>query len=682
MTTTPTTPAPTPVQVSPEAVRALATHLRAWSGWADARLEFGNPMPHSPYAACDMFTRTFVINPDTLVLNPNRVLLTVTPFRLRQEAVLTGAMLHEVGHARFTRWGGAQVHSDGTPAKAATIKLAMLMEEPRVEGLMAAASADIGATGLDWTMRAAAAHLMPMTKLHLGNPDQMVMDVIESWTKRAGRLIAFNMRTGLGLRNWVNDYSSLLHTTMVNHLTTATGDADKAAASAIEVHKILRAMIGCDDHAGTTMIDLARDVLSTLFPETADEDMPEPSGGCSGSGEPDPEGDDEGQDDEPEDQPEDTPEDDASDDESDEQDSGEGEAQPEDDDASDDDTSEGESEGEASPGEAEGESEGEAGTGEGEAAEPTAAEAALAAALAELNRSADDDITETQEEAVTTAPPSAAGGTVAGGAGGGSFRYPTADERGVAKAAERFLRDLIDSSETVTRSLSESPSSSIDGAAYAAWKAGGQTRDPMFFKRLRRTSAPTPPVKIAILVDVSVSMDELQAPSALLAWSLASAALDLRNFAGRGQQVESCMINWGSSADVIVGVGDRVPGIRTYPAGDYSTSALGRAMGLIEEQMPGFFDITEHPVNRLIVNFTDWEINGCMRETKAVLDKAFASGVNMLSVVPHGWRAHGKHVEYRDMMAVRGARRSVESLVRYDPSNPGGVWEHAAKALL
>ena len=73
MTSTETTPAP--VQISPEARRALSEKVREWTGWRTGSLVLGKPGV-SPYAECDHEAKTITVNPESLILNPNRVLLT------------------------------------------------------------------------------------------------------------------------------------------------------------------------------------------------------------------------------------------------------------------------------------------------------------------------------------------------------------------------------------------------------------------------------------------------------------------------------------------------------------------------------------------------------------------------------------------------------------------------------
>lgn len=658
-----TEPALPPVEVSGEALHNLSVKMREWSGWPDAKVHLGVPVG-SPFARCDMDTRTFTVNADALVLNPNRVLLTVTPFRLRQEAVLTGAMLHEAGHARHSHWmeHGA-VHGDGTPASKQTVALARLMEEPRVEGLMVRDASEIGAPGLDWTMRASAAHLIPTTRLTLSNPGQQVMDLIDSWAKRAGRQIGFAQYKGTRLPGWVGQFGSLLHTSLVAHLSQfedpLSGETD-ATAQALKVMSLLQDMILCTDNTGPTMLDTAREVLAILFPETDgdsdDAPMPgdphdEPEQGDEGESAPsgseqgDEDGDEEG----------------TSAPSEDEQDSDEGEGQSPGDE----------------PGDGEQDSQPEQGEGEGEQdsqPEPSEAEQALAKALADMEAAAASQ-TEDEAEAEQTS----------GGTGGeadlsGGFRHPSKDEREVQKKAEHFLRDLISPTESSKVSLTESPSAMIDGAALSAWRAGGASRDPRFFKRTRREVEPAPPVKIAVLVDVSASMEMMQHPSALLSWAVASAAFDMRNFAGRGQQIESTLIHWGSQARVIQRNGEMLPGIRSVPCNE-GTSALHTAMDLVAEQIPGFFDFTDRPLNRLIVNFTDWELGwGCRDEVKDRVKQAMEVGINMINVVP-SIREVERYSSYPGVMAAARIQRGVSTLVQYNRANPDLIWDEATKAL-
>lgn len=686
-----------PIQISPQARRVLTDRVRKWTGWRDASLVFGDPdQAVSPVAMCDHATRTITVDPEFTLLNPNRVLLTVTPFRLRQEAVLTGALLHEAGHARHSHWKPLTVeqakahpltHSDGSVPTKQAFALAKLMEEPRVEGLIAAESSDIGAAGLDWTMRAMAAHLMPTTELSM-DPAQALLDLITSWTLRAGRQAAIShrmkgTRTPYNLPSWVGQFTSLLHQTIEAHLTEreqagatlldSTGAQASANYLSLQIQAGLLSMIQCDDDTGPTMIDTARDVLAMLFPETPGDDDSDAGDGAAmaGGGCPMP-GEQAG-----EAQPAD---------ESDEEDSegaepqsedaepGEGGSEPDDDESEDESEAESEDGGASdSTDEAEGEAEGE----EKPDTESTLAKA-LAAIEADAKAQADS---EAQDESEQTPPPEDQGGTSggkgAGGGMGGGWREPKSEERTVQKGAEKFLREMIDASETAKRMLTDQPSASVDGGALSAWKAGGQVREPHFFIRTKRITEPSPPIKIAILVDVSASMDVLQKPSALLSWALASAALDLRNFAGRGQQVESCLIHWGDATKIIQRPGEVLPGIREV-ACNQGTSNMQGALSQIEEAMPGFYDLSDRAANRLIVQFTDWKVFEISATAKAV-GRALEAGVNMLSVVPSNYSA--RYTPLSDILSRCKIQRGATSLVKYNPGDPGAVWDQAAEAL-
>lgn len=638
-----------PVRVSPDAIKNLSVRMRQWSGWPRTAVVAGIP-DGSPYAHCDMATRTFVVNFDNVVLNPNRVLLSVTPFRLRQEAVLTGVLLHEAAHARHSHWIGPDkppVHSDGTPAAQPIVDLAMLLEEARVEGLMAKFATKRAAGGLEWTMRAASAALAPTTTL---SPfaEQMVMDVIHSWVLRAGRQIALSKHTNYALPSWVSDFNSLLHEVILNHLNTQDVDPSDPwttpLTETVKVIGLLHDMCAVDEthDADSTMLDLAREVMRTLFPETPPEEMPSAGGGC-GAG---------------------APGEDAGGAEPGEQGESGGEDQPE-----------GES---AGGGQAEGESE----DSEGEP-EPSETAAAAQAALSAIEGAAKAEVEAdalTQEEA----PPSPliSGKSAGGGPGGGftgTWRLADARERDIARGAGKFLRDLIDPSETSKRSITDMPAATVDGASLSAWKAGGQRQDPRFFIRTRREQMPTPPVKIAIMVDVSSSMESLQKPSALLSWALSSAAGDLRNFAGRGTQVESCLVHWGNTAKVIVPNGAMMPGIREFPC-DQGTDGMHRGLDAVEAEMPGFFDPTESPENRLLVQFTDWDLFGNWRsEVIPRVSRLLESGVSMLSVVPSNFSA--RRSELSVILSQCKIQRGRNAMIQYDPRDPGAVWQQAAHML-
>jgi hypothetical protein len=696
-----------PVTVSGEAMAALSQCVREWSGWRNARLLNQKPPRLSPFAACEMTTRTFYANMDLLLLNPNRVLLTVTPFRLRQEAILTGALLHEAAHARHSKWmtsGQEPLHKDGTPATRQAVALATLLEEPRIEGIMMHESEHVGAAGLGWTMRASAAQLVPPTKVSM-DPDQAVMDFIHSWTLRAGRQIAIqNAEPNYRLPAWVGDFNSTLHAVLLAHITEqANEDCLDPAADTLTVLQLLTSMIICADDTGTTMLDLAQQVLDILFPETDGDGegapMAMPVHGMPGEDQQD--GGSEGEPESDEEQGEgaspstgdDQPEQESGESDEQESDGGQGQDEPEspgdgggegggegESDKSEDDEQESEESGQGGGGD---DQPSEDESGEDEGSQPAPTESPLQQALSQMEARAASATDAEAEAESDSQPPLQEGAKGAGeggnGEGGAGWRKPNKDEREIQKGAEKFLRDLIAPSETAKITLSESPSATVDGAALSAWKAGGQVRDPRFFIRTRREVEPAPPVKIAVLVDVSGSMDELQKPSAILSWSLAAAALDLRNFAGRGQQMESCLIHWGSHARVTQPVGATLPGIREVPCLE-GTNALADAMLLVEEQMPGFFDLPEKPVNRLLVLFTDWELSwGNRQQAHTLVQKALTNGVNMVSIAPSDYSP--RRSDLPDIIRGLRQQRGISSLLKYNKMFPERVWDQAAEAL-
>lgn len=618
-----------PVHVSGEAQHQLAMKLRQWSGWADATLVLDNPenVPDSEKlsdaAMVDKDTHTFYANPDVLVLNPNRVLYTITPFRLRQEAVLTGALLHECGHARFSNWhepGSPAVHGDGSPVNKQTMSLARLMEEPRVEGHIAKMSPFIGASDLDWTMRACAHELLPMTKVSR-EPGQAVLDFITSWALRAGRELALAYHTDHKAPRWAVQFNNLLEEVLLEHLDN-TPNISNPAPSAVRASHVLTSLIAMsrsDFHTGSWMVDTAREILAELFPDQDGdaEGAPMAGGTCVVQ------------------------------------------AQGEQGDTSDE-------------------------SDESDGADDQPGSEVMKALAEALSGMEDKAAVEADKEEAEKKSQSAEGsggkegGIGSGGPHVGEWRTPDKTEREIAKGAERFLRGLIAPTETSKVMLTDQPSATVDGAALAAWKAGGQVRDPLFFKRTKRHIQPAPPVDVAALVDISGSMEELQEPSAVLSWALASAALDLRNFAGRGQQVRSCLIHWGDHAEVIQGPGKLLPGIRSVACND-GTSALIPAMDLIEQEMPGFFD-EDNTAHRLIVHFTDWELSYHVRnDARDRVRKALEAGVNMVTVAPRTY-SPGRSL-LSDLSRMEGETRGVNSVFKYDLSEPMSVWDHAAEAL-
>lgn len=654
-----------PIEISGAAHKAYADKVRMWSGWPKATLRFAEPEV-SPFASCNRATQVFTANPERLLLNPNRVLLTVNPFRLRQEAVLTGALLHEAAHARHSHWiprnaveAEAFKHSDGSDVTPAEFSLAKTFEEARIEGIIAAEANTIGADGLAWTLRASAAHLVPMTTL-AADPAQALVDLIGSWGLRAGRQVALAYHISHREPAWVHEFTALLHTTLCEHFE---GMGESTGQAAVNSHVVIKTLItmarGTTDTGrglfkpdlnesddGPFMVDQAKAVLSMLFPETPADQMPMSSPGC-GAGE----GEDEGQ--------------------------GVSELPGEE-------GSEGTEAGEAGPGEPDTD-EGEDGSGEGESGaesgdgESSDGEGALAQALKEMEAKAKTETVEQSEDDAKAADAAQGGGSSPGSAIGGGWRMPTKGEREVKGEAEKFLKDLIEPNVASKVRITDQPSSMIDGAALAAWKAGGQIKAPRFFQQVKRSVKPSPPVKIAILVDVSASMNILQKPSALLSWALAAACLDLRNYAGGGVQIESTLIHWGSTARIIQRNGEMLPGIREVGCHD-GTTAMHQALELVEDEMPGFFDVKDVPENKLLVQFTDWKLAPHTTHQAAVpVGRALAAGVNMLSVVPSNYTA--RYTALGTILASAKVQRGRNTLLKYNPNRPRDVWSSAAHAL-
>lgn len=654
-----------PVQISDEARFALSRQIREWSGWDNATLVIGQPKRVSPYATCDSNKREFTINVDALLLNPNRVLLTVTPFRLKQEGVLTGIMLHEAGHARYSHWHKA-VHSDGETPNAKVTALAKVLEEARVEGLMARDAEPNGLVGLEWTMRASAAQVLPLTTLST-DPDQAIMDLVTSWALRAGRQVALNMRlNSYALPRWVKEFNNLLDSVLVARME-AMGVVDPKGDALAAINLLTTAMIS-DDHTGPTLIDKAREFLRMVF---GDEDQAPESGSGCGAGA--------GESEDSDSQPGGEDVSGNPDDESDEQES-DGDEDQSDDEEPGDGQGDGQEDGEDEESDQSEDVSDESDTGAGsDSGTDTVSD--LAKALAAIEADAADQAAEEQTKAEQGQPGGEAGGSGSGDAPKGGWRKPNAVEREEKRSAERFLRSLLSPTETSKRTLSESPSSNVDGAALSAWKASGQHRDPHFFHRTTRSVEVSPPVKVAILVDISGSMDVLQKPSAVLSWALASASLDLRNFAGRGQQISSCLIHWGDVAKVVQRNGEIIPGIREAECWQ-GTTAMGEALRLVEEQMPGFFDVPETPEHRLLVQFTDWQLSWVGRDlAMTYCHRALEAGVNMLSVVPQEYSA--SRSDLGSVTAHRPGRiqRGRSTLVKYNSRMPEKVWDSAAAAL-
>ncbi len=671
----------TPVNVSADAERELTRKMREWSGWADARLVIGAPPATvSPFAMTDFNRREFTVNVDALLRNPNRVLNRVTDFRLRQEAILTGAMLHEAGHARFTQWVPRSKeelaklrHSDGSKVTAQELAFARLLEEPRIEGWVWREATELGCDHVKWTMPVTAAALLPISKLS-DDPNQQIMDVIQSWVLRAGRAEAIRRNIiSDPMETWEAHLTQVLQEALTRHFTdqdpmsVGGGRGPETRTRAVMDALVDAIRIGLHTWSAGKLA-VARGILNELFPETPVEDMPTPKGGtCGESG-------DSGEGGSPE-----------------SGDSGEGDS-PESGESGEGDSHESGDSGDSGEGDSlESGDSGEGDSGEGSALTETELvledlaeqrranlEKLLAAAEGGFNRG----IAKLEKREAADV----GGNVMANKDKAAGFRPPRASDREMQREAEGFLRSMLSPSESNNLSLSESPSSTVDAAAMSAWRSAGGKRDPRFFVRSQRVTAPAPPIKIAVLVDISGSMEDLQAPSALMSWALSTAAEDMRNFAGRGAQIETTLIHWGSSVQTVCKNGDTLPGIREVRC-TQGTSALRHAMRAAETEIPGIFDAPETPENRLLVLFTDWELSFLGGdEARAAVGDALSNGVNLLSVkpdVPYSKSSKMAAECYREMVlrASASETRGKEATVVYDPNNPSQVWSEAERLL-
>lgn len=637
--------------ITGDALKEYTGLVKKWSGHPRLVLTQGDPSP-SPWAKYNTETDVITFDPADLMLNPNRVIRTVNPFRLKQEAVLTGALMHEAAHARFSTWMPKDekdlVHPDGSPITKAEAALALNCEEARIEGRMSQHNAET--TNLAWTFSAMAAHCMPMTVL-AADPNQKILDLMQSWLLRAGRRIVLGSVQQTPA--WCDQFTKVLEDALVAHLTSV-GNANPLS-EAYKIVDLLIAMITWDHPFGkpdVTPFVNAKAILSVLFPNDPSQGGgAQMSGACgfsvSGNG-----------------------------DESDEQGDGGTEGQSEA-------GGEGDEQADGEGGSSEGDGEGEEQDGEGQGESDTESE--LAKMLTAIESAAKGESMRQAKDKISEAPKGQSPLATAGGAGGpssvsGTWRNPTAEERDTRRRAEKFLRTIIAPSEGSKTSLTDAPSATVDGAALSAWKAGGMVRDPMFFKRTRRATQPSPPVKVAVLVDVSSSMSVLQQPSSLLSWAVSTAAVDLKNFAGRGQQIESCLVQWGSTAEVIQHNGVAMPGIREVPC-TQGTYVMDEAMRLVEQEMPGFFTGSDRPENKLLIQFTDWELYDYQGSTfgriAQYLQTGFDSGLKMLNVTPRG--LDNFSVMHHILKYTNHHGRVLT--MTYHPGMPEQVWDEASKVL-
>ena len=311
------------------------------------------------------------------------------------------------------------------------------------------------------------------------------------------------------------------------------------------------------------------------------------------------------------------------------------------------------------------------GSGEAKSGVDSSDAQALADAISEMTEEMQEGARKAEDKEMTGVPSMGSGDAAKLGH---NRRQPTPEERDIARSAGTMLRSLLDPSETSHVNLSSAPAATVDPAEMALWKAGGQRTEPRFFRRTSRASRPTPPVRVGIAVDVSSSMKILQTPSAQMAWALASAAHDLRNFAGRGSQVDSAMVHWNTQSEVIQPSGSQPRGLYEQRCSG-GTSAMASALRDLDAELPGFLMGGEERENRLLVQFTDWGLNAGRDAARSLLTPAIRSGLKMLIVAPPKFSYH----------LLKGTLPDLHFGVDYAMitygGNPAAIWAEATALL-
>lgn len=481
-----------------------------------------------------------------LLRNPEGVLRIVTPFRLKQEAAITGAILHEVTRLRVsdleevTEYKVA-VTTHSVAGNPRVLEFARVIEEVRIDNSVE------NTEGLGWTVRATAAKA-------LGGIDwdsTEIMDVMVRSILTAGRFVFQNDPPEWARHEW-----TWLWGKVAEHLISTYPGRDVVPMEE-RIRTQLDAAMTSAGKSAQRVLSAAHTTLSLLFPDNDAPEIPAPgqAGGSTGAEGPD------------EEYYQDHME-----------------------------TSAGETGSEPS----------------GESDDPGDPKGTLSTA-AGLNTEYEKGFTPIGR------------------------RGPGPPDRVVQQAASKFLASVIDPSTSTIRSLDDSPSSEVDPEALAVWRSAGADSEPRFFVRTRRETTPSVPAKIALLVDVSGSMDLLQAPSAQMSWALAAAAEDLSNYAGAGVNVEVVQVNWGSTARVVRHPGDPARTIDFYKCRQ-GTRAMHEAIELADEALGGsLLSTPERPENRLIVHFSDWVVQArsdLAAEFGAANLRALSAGTKILSVEP------------------------------------------------
>lgn len=208
------------------------------------------------------------------------------------------------------------------------------------------------------------------------------------------------------------------------------------------------------------------------------------------------------------------------------------------------------------------------------------------------------------------------------------YRAPTPSELNLARSTRRALQAAYLPEKAVTKTTRQLPPGRLSMRAvrqHDAQISVGQLPDAEPFTYKDRRHVSTPPLKVAIIQDVSGSQGAAAAAAASGAWSLAKAAQMISD-------ATVAMVSFGDRVNAIIRPGEKlsqVPILQTPYGTDYFVDAL--------KAVEGQLDLTRSGSARLVVVLTDGYFSGRdMQNRDAAIKRLTDTGVKFLWMVTDG----------------------------------------------
>ena len=210
-----------------------------------------------------------------------------------------------------------------------------------------------------------------------------------------------------------------------------------------------------------------------------------------------------------------------------------------------------------------------------------------------------------------------------------TFRYPNNDERTLARRTKKRLQEAYLYDKTRTRIAAQVPPGRLSGKVLQqadALRSAGVvvTPEPFVRKEIKRDI--NPPLRVAILQDVSGSQSAFAHSASIGAWALATAARGI-------PESQVAMVGFGETVYKIFGPFEDIPGVPSIFCGD-NGEVLSAGLAAVE----GKLDLLSRRYARLVVIITDGHFvtHGELGKRDKVLRRLIDAGVRVLWINTDG----------------------------------------------